>query len=368
MKKLIAVLVLVALTLSLIACRDDNPEDPETTTHTLNLFDFMDTFISVAFVLPEGEDSQPVKDAITDIYRTYHALTTSYEPLPEDSGFKANIFEINSRVGETVEIDKPLYDILLEAEAMKEVTDGYFDVSVGKVVDIWKESILGEDGYLFETIPEDVFQSTLTRALAIEIAEQPFELEEDQGTYHVTVTDESVKIDLGAISKGYATEVVKNDLVSRGITYFSISAGSSSIAIGQNINRPDEDHVFVVSLANPVRTGLSDGTYGTIRVKDTGVTTSGNYEQYALYEGQRYHHIVSPLTNRPEQHYHTVTLIGGNIGHLDALSTALFSMDPDTFGAWMDLHGEDFGIEVIRFNTDGTVWTSLQSTPFEDIR
>jgi FAD:protein FMN transferase len=367
MKKVLTAFILAVLILSIVACKDTHDE-PEGKMYTLSLFQYMDTFVSVSFMADDDDQATTIKTEIESIYQTYHELSTSYEALPDDSRFMTNIYEINNKPNQAIAIDKELYDLLVEAEALRIATDGYFNVAIGKVVDAWKSGILGEEGYLFEEIPEEVFLATQANALSYSIPNTAFDLDVSDATYTITVLDGDVKIDLGAISKGYATERVKDYLVDLGVAYFSISAGSSSIALGANKNRLDEGGVFHVSLANPVRTGAADGTYGMIKVKDISVTTSGDYEQYALYQGERYHHIVSPISMAPEQYYHTVTLIGEDAGQLDALSTALFSMAPTLFETWVETHAEDYGIEVIRFNQDGTVTTFLSNTDFEDIR
>jgi thiamine biosynthesis lipoprotein len=110
-------------------------------------------------------------------------------------------------------------------------------------------------------------------------------------------------------------------LIEEGVEYFSITAGSSSISVAQNYNR--NTRLYHVSLANPV---APTGVYGMIYVKNVAINTSGNFEQYALYQGLRYHHVISPKTKMPAHYYHTVTVIGSDAGLLDALSTALFSM------------------------------------------
>ena len=125
-------------------------------------------------------------------------------------------------------------------------------------------------------------------------------------------------------------------------------------------------NLFHTSLANPVRTGPNDRTYGMIYIADMSITTSGNYEQYALYEGLRYHHIVSPLTKMPEHYYYTITVLGDDAGALDAISTALFSMPPNVLDSWINENLEDLAIEIIIFNYDKTIDTYLDSTEFKE--
>ncbi|MDI6452244.1 FAD:protein FMN transferase [Peloplasma aerotolerans] len=358
MKKIAIITVLILNILFMTACKKAD-------IFTFSFFDYMDTYISVSVYADSQRQADQYMNDISEIYYTYHELSTGYEPLKEDSVFLENIYSINLTLNEVLEIDYELYELLKEAERLKELTDGYFDVSIGKMVDVWKNVILDEaTGYLFEEIPESVFESILDTLEAIEVPETPYELTEDDGKYYIEIKSSYVKIDLGALSKGFATQRVYDYLRDEGVEYFSISAGSSSISVGKNMNR--ETGFFHTSLANPLRTGLNDRTYGMIYVSDISITTSGNYEQYALYEGHRYHHIVSPFTKMPEHYYHTITVLGDDAGALDALSTAFFSMSPSVLEAWLDEHLDDLDIELIIFNYDGTIDTYLKTTEFEE--
>ncbi|HPG42226.1 MAG TPA: FAD:protein FMN transferase [Acholeplasmataceae bacterium] len=328
--------------------------------YSFSFYDYMDTFISINVSTDSQDKADEIKIDIKEIYRTYHEITNNYLPLSENSGFITNVYEINRTINEDVEIDKELYDIMLEAKRLNTLTNGYFDVSIGKMVDAWKTVILDE-AYQYSEIPQNVYENIILQLESIDVVENPFVLTETAGKYYIRLTDENVKIDLGALSKGYATQVVYEYLVNRGIEYFSITAGSSSISVGKKINRKSE--MFHISLANPVSTS---NTYGMIYVQNKAINTSGNFEQYALYNGLRYHHVVSPKTKLPAQYYHTVTVLGNDAGVLDALSTALFSMPEDIFLAFIEQHQEDLGLEVIRFNYDESITTYLLDTVYEE--
>lgn len=362
MKKILSMMSIGIVLLMLISCK---PAETNGKMYTIRFFnEYMHTYIEINFFAKNIATAEIYRDDIAHIYSMYHELTTNYESLGEDSFFKENIFSINQKPGEPLEIDKELYEILLEAQLIYELTDGYFNISIGHIIDLWKELINEE--YAFAEIPETVMTQTLETLESFTIEEDPYTLIEQDGKYFISLKNENVKLDLGAISKGYATQKVYEYLEEKE-QYFSISAGSSSIALGQNINRPDEEYIFRVSLTNPVRTGETLPNYGRVFIKDTTITTSGNYEQYALYGGDRYHHIISPITKRPMQYYHTVTIIGENAGYMDAISTALFSMDTSAFEQWLSSHQEALNIEIVRFNYDGTISTFLTQTRFEEV-
>lgn len=331
-------------------------------SYNFNFYEYMDTFISISVSTESQERADELKEDIKEIYRTYHELTNNYAPLSFDSGFKENLFSINQRINEEIEIDQELYEILEEAEEIKTLTNGYFDISIGKMVDIWKDVILNEeDGYMHNEIPKAVFDQIISDLEDIDVIENPYTLTQVNDKYYIRLNHEDVKLDLGALSKGYATQLVYEYLVDVGIEYFSISAGSSSIVLGKKIDRKSE--MFHISLANPVE---STSTYGMVYVQHKGINTSGNFEQYFLYEGLRYHHVISPKTKMPAQYYHTVTILGDDSGLLDGLSTALFSMPSDVFEAFMNENQQAYNLEVIRFNYDESISTYLIDTVFEE--
>lgn len=45
-----------------------------------------------------------------------------------------------------------------------------------------------------------------------------------------------------------------------------------------------------------------------IFAKNIGVATSGDYERYYLVEGQRYSHIINPLTGYPQERFNSSTV------------------------------------------------------------
>lgn len=359
MKKIIGIIMLIFTSLILIGCKD------ETTNMKITFSDYMYTFISIDIKGAPIESEDEIKENLNQIFKMYHELATNEDPLPEGTTYFENVYSINLKAFQKLQIDEPLYQMLLKSLEYRDLTDGHFDVSIGKIVDVWKDTLLDEmTGYVFEEIPEEVFNQIIDTISQIEVVEDPFTLTEENGNYFIRINHDDVKIDLGALAKGYATQIAADYIESLGIVNYSITSGSSSIVLGKN---PDRDgDIFIISLANPLRTGADDRSYGKVHVKEASITTSGNYEQYANYNGLRYHHIISPETKRPMHYYHTITIIGQDAGLLDAISTAMLSMSPETLDAWLNIHQEELNIEVIRFNYDGSITKNLNKTELLD--
>lgn len=423
MKKLIILGMILSSIFTLTACQSQE-------LYTFNFYDYMDTFINVSVSASSEKEATQFEEDIDAIFSMYHDLSTSYEALEQESTYLQNVYSINENIGERLEIDQALYDLISYAQEIKILTDDYFDISIGKAVDIWKHLMtevtdgfeIGDSIFVYHyyegdrseenkitinqtgtitsvqtdednddivlSITLDINEDTLiidkNDAYKKEVSNQSYQnaldeidqldfssneiiLENVDGKYFITILGDDIKLDLGAISKGYATEKAYDYIKNQNLQYYSITAGSSSIIVGENINRPDEDYIYKVSLANPVKTEITDkSTYGTINVKNMSVTTSGNYEQYILHQGYRYHHIVSPKEMMPVQYYHTVTILGQDAGLLDALSTALFSMSPEVMEIWLLENQTELDIELIIFNQDNTITTYLKDVIFEE--
>lgn len=354
MKRVLISITILLLAVTLFSCK----------VKTENLkfaYDYMHTFIAIDIKGAQVGQKEEIHDHLEEIFKSYHELATNVAPLSGDYEFKENIYTINQKPLQTLEIDEPLYRMLEKSLAYNRLTDGHFDVSIGKIIDVWKNEILDEyDGYIFQEIPEEVFNDVLVQIEKFDVIENAYTLSEEDDKFFIHINHEDVKLDLGAIAKGYATQIAADYIESLGYGNYSISAGSSSIVVGKN---PDRDgNIFIISLANPLRKGTDDHSYGKVHIKDVSITTSGNFEQYAEFNGLRYHHIISPITKMPMHYYHTVTIIGQDAGLLDAISTAMLSMSPDELDLWMSLHQDELQIEVIRFNYDGTITTYLKNT------
>lgn len=350
MKKVMLLMISVLLTLSLFSCKEDKP----LVAYNYNYYDYMNTFITVNFMTYDDQTAATYESHIVDMLSMYHDLTDNYRDLSIDSTYLENIYSINQKIGQQLEIDEPLYRILEEAKSVETLTDGYFDITIGKAIDVWKSLI--EANYDNNIIPDVNYQAALDTINTLDFSLNGFNLSEIDGHYYIQTQGENTKLDLGAIAKGYVTQQISNYLSSEGVEYYFINSGSSSLYLALNSN-VDRDY-FNIGLTCPICD--QSGTYGTVQnVMNQSVTTSGDYEQFVLHNDLRYHHIVSPVTKMPMQYYHTVTLIGDDAGLLDALSTALFSMPNDIFNAWMDAHQNELNLSYIRFNYDETITQSL---------
>jgi thiamine biosynthesis lipoprotein len=204
--------------------------------------------------------------------------------------------------GTAVPISADLFDVLQRAQRFSELSHGAFDVTVGPYVRLWRFSRKRK------TLPTP---SEIAQARA-SVGWKNLHL--DARTCTATLLLPNMRLDLGGIGKGYAADQALQLLKKRGINRAMVAA-SGDIAIG---DPPADQNGWKVGIAD-----IDANNYGitrTVLLRNAGVSTSGDTEQFVLINGIRYSHIVDPrtgvgLTNRIQ-----VTVIAPNATTSDALA------------------------------------------------
>ena len=165
----------------------------------------------------------------------------------------------------------------------------------------------------------------------------------------VYFVDPDMKLDVGAVAKGYATEIVARTLLSGDMNSFIISAGGN-VRLG---NPPlDGRKGWGVGIQDPDGAvfGLSD-IVETLFLANASVVTSGDYQRFYTVDGVNYHHLIDPDTLMPGTHFRSVSVITEDSGFADMLSTAAFLMPYEESRAFIESLD---GVEAIWLFPDGT--------------
>ena len=222
-------------------------------------------------------------------------------------------------------------------------TDGAFDLTIGKVSALWDFG--GEN----ERLPDaDEIKEALSTVDYTAVQAQPDSVSCNAGQH----------LDLGAVGKGLACDLVKSYLLTQSIRGGVISVGGSICAFGTR-NRAGEP--WRVAIRHPRR---DDALLGVISLKEGCVSTSGDYEKYFEQDGKRYFHILDARTGYPaETDLCSVTVVCDNGLLSDALSTACFLFGKEASKPLL----EKFDAAAIFVDRDETVSTfgSVDFTPYE---
>lgn len=211
----------------------------------------------------------------------------------------SDVYRINEGAGSPVSVSPDAVKIIGQCIDISDDCNGVFDISVGRVTKIWDFG--GEN----QRLPSD---SEIKSALA------------DVGYRNVSVSGNAVQIkkgqslDLGAVGKGFACDKIR-ELLDKGSTKSAvISVGGSLLIYGNK--------TFSVGIVNPDNDKQS---MGTLKLKNTCVSTSGNYEKYFEQDGKRYHHILNATTGYPAtSEFKSVTVVSESGLLSDALSTVCY--------------------------------------------
>ena len=264
-----------------------------------------------------------------------------YDIYYEYSGIN-NLRTVNLMAGrEPVKVDSEIIDLLLFSKELYYMTSGEINIAMGSVLSLWHAAREAKEHYL----PSEA--ELLGAAEHTDIEKVII----DREASTVYLADPLMSLDVGAVAKGYATERVREKLVSLGMgDGYVLNIGGNLRMIGTRSGGTPWD----VNIINP-DTASSEKYVSKISVFDTSVVTSGDYERYMTVNGVRYHHIIDKDTLYPSTHFASVSIVTDDGGLADGLSTALFSM---TYEDGLLLINSLAGVEALWVRPNGEVLMS----------
>ncbi len=234
--------------------------------------------------------------------------------------------------GRWIKVSPELFEVIAQGVGLSKKTGGAFDITVGKLLELWnfygRHPVLPEKEKI-----EEALQYVDFRFISL-----------DKDNMSVKFEKEGVKIDLGGIAKGYIMKKGYEVLRKRGVKAGLINCAGDIFVWGKK----PSGALWAIAIRNPYN---SERPYAVISVTDTAVFTSGDYEREFEKGGKRYHHIFDPRTGVSSGKCRGVTVTGGSIDDVNGLSSSLFVMGAEK--------GREFtkglkGIEAVFFPTEGS--------------
>lgn len=287
MKKILAVLlVFIFIAITLLFNRSIKE-------YNKNFF-YMDTVINVK-IKTNKNDIDNIFNNIDKIYNKYQNLTNYYDK-------KSSLYYINNNNDniDIVQIDQDLYEMLKISNTWKEKSNGKFNINIGKVLEIWKDC-RDNNKKLPDYIELQNAYNSINEIVLLD---------------NNKIKNTNPSIDLGAISKGYASEKVSKYLEEINIKDYIINAGGNVI-----VGTPSNKDKYSIGIKNPEKT---NDIFKTVYGKNISVVTSGSYERFYEVDNVRYSHIIDPDTLYPANNFQSVTVIAKSSTLADILSTTLF--------------------------------------------
>lgn len=298
-KKILSTLLILSLLMTLTACTNNE--------NTTSIKDTQFKFNTVMTITLYGYNDQAI---FTDVWALFDKMENSYSANLEDS----DVSKFNNTLStEPIQMPSDIVEMVALAKTYSEKSDGAFDLTVEPIVKMW--------GISTETprVPSKVeIEAALPHV-------NYKNLVADEKNSTLQKLDPNVRLDLGAIAKGYAADQCVAFLKEKGIESAILNLGGNIYALGDKAkNTP-----WNVGIQSPIP-GETGELMGTVKATEKSIVTSGSYERYFEQDGVTYHHILNPSTGYPvDNDLISVTIISDRSVIGDILSTTTFSLGLD---------------------------------------
>ncbi len=283
--------------------------------------------------LPAGIDPADLKRQLQQRLDQVNRLMSTYDPESEISRFNeqtsSDWFPISPETAQVIEL----------SQQISQLTAGAFDISVGPMVELWGFGVKERSEQLPTAEQIDAVQDSVGYQ-QLQLRSKPAE---------VRKLHPQLQIDLSAVAKGYAVDLLAELLGQQGIANFLVEIGGELQIAGQR----SDGRPWRIAIEQP-----NEGSREVAKIfplTDTALATSGNYRNFYVENGQRYVHTIDPLSGRPIRHrLASATVLDPDCGRADALATALMVMgeergrqfvEKNRLAAYFLIHQKDATIE-----------------------
>ncbi|MBU0580821.1 MAG: FAD:protein FMN transferase [Candidatus Margulisbacteria bacterium] len=245
------------------------------------------------------------------------AIKKAYERIEEIEKIvnffdpQSELSKINEKAAyQEVQLSNEMYFLLKKAFWGSEITKGAFDITTTPLSQLY--------GFGSETkqIPS---KKQVKAALSL-VGYENIILNEKNKT--IRLAKKGIKLDLGGMAKGYTIDEGIKVLKAEGIKSGFINAGGNIFALGRTKNFTP----WKIGIRHPRQTNK---VIGTIKLNNSAVATSGDYEQFFIQGHKRYHHIMNPRTGKSATGMISATIICPDALTSDILSTGIFVLGPE---------------------------------------
>ncbi|MDD7912042.1 FAD:protein FMN transferase [Pseudovibrio exalbescens] len=250
-----------------------------------------------------------LQQAINNSLRATNQSLSNWIPTSEVEEFN------KSTSTEWTPVSADFSDIMQSSLRLHEMSGGRFDVTLAPLIDLWG---FGPS----EDVPDEPSLEAINEALNAVGMTTMLEFETNPPALRKVNPDTTVN--LSAIAKGFGVDKIAQTLEANGFNEYLVEIGGDLFARGMN----SKGTPWVVGIEKPDPTQRV--LQRVIRVENLGMATSGDYRNYKEVNGQRFSHIIDPVTGRPINHtLASVTVLAESAALADGLATAIYAMGPE---------------------------------------
>lgn len=220
---------------------------------------------------------EPILDEAEELLYLYNHRFSANDDSSE-------LMAINRSAGtEAVVVHPQLFELIALGKKHSLAPSSHLNIAIGPLIQTWR---IGFDD---AKVPG---QEEITAKLALI---DPRKIILDEKNSSVFLAKAGMKIDLGALAKGYIADRIMEFLKKQGVPAGLINLGGNVLTFGPAYHNPDQN--WRIGIQNP---SLPRGNHlAILSVRDQSVVTSGIYERTFTYQGKTYHHIFDSQTGYP---------------------------------------------------------------------
>ena len=264
----------------------------------------MGTFARILAITDDVATANQCIESALDAIDNVDNLMSDYKPNSEISRVNKYAF------AQPVTVGPATFEVLEESIGISKLTDGAFDITVGPIVKLFRTA--KNTGKA--PAPEQIADAKA------KVGYEKLVLNETERTVRFTV--EGMSLDLGGIAKGYAVDKAIETMQKHGALGAMVDIGGDVRCFG---TPPKGKDAWTIGLQDPNRQA---GLLLKLKIADSAVATSGDYQQYAIINGKKQSHILDRKTGKSAHSLASVTIISQNATTADALATAVTVLGP----------------------------------------
>ena len=300
-------LFLIAILLIFCSCNEDKPKRME----------LQGAIFGTTYKIVYLGDAKNYQKEVDSIFEATNRSVSTY--IPNSIISRINLGESDTKV------DTIFKEVFLKSKRIFETTDGFFDPTVGSLVNAYgfgpKKTKLNLTEDQIDSIMNFVGLRKVNLKNDLIIKEHP-----------------NLYLDFNSIAKGFGIDLIARFFERNNIQNYLIEIGGEIRTKGTK----EQNKPWVIQVVNPVDADNTGG-YTRINLSNKSMATSGNYRKFRIAnDGTKFVHTVNPKTGRAEEsNLLSASVIStSDCADVDAYATAFMAMGLENAKEFLKDHPE----------------------------